>query len=347
MAAIIRSVARAKITLEGMTALEAYMKKQSDKHVAMNERVSPAKAMENRVARVEYEIAFLGNYTKDSIVSAAGPRLVDGGAFNYGAQAAARMGLRVAAITRLAREDWRVVEALAALGVDLFAEETPASTCLRLEYPSSNPDERLIYVTSSAGSFTPEQVAGIQARAFVLGPSFRGEVGLDVIEALVAQGARIAADVQGWVRVVREGKLAFEAWPEARLFLAHVDVLKADAVEAERLTGQADIHQAAQLLADLGPGEIVLTHRDGVLVLAGGQFHEAGFYPAALVGRSGRGDTCLAAYVSKRLSAPPERATIWAAALTSLKMEAEGPFRRDVGDVEALIRRKYSPAPDR
>jgi len=103
----------------------------------------------------EYEVAFLGNYTQDTIVSAAGARLVDGGAFNYGAHVAAQMGLRVAAITRLAREDWRVVEALTALGVDVFAEATPASTCLRLEYPSSNPDERLIYVTSSAGSFTP------------------------------------------------------------------------------------------------------------------------------------------------------------------------------------------------
>ena len=278
-----------------------------------------------------FDIAFLGNYTKDTIVSAAGTRIVDGGAFNYGAHVAARMGLRAAAITRLAREDWRVVEALAALGVDVFAEATPASTCLRLEYPSANPDERVIYVASSAGSFTPDQVAGIQARAFVLGPSFRGEVGLDVIQALAAKGARIAADVQGWVRVVRDGVLAFEAWPESSAVLAHVDILKTDAVEAEMLTGEADIHQAAGMLASLGPAEIVLTHRDGLLVLAEGQFHEAGFFPAELVGRSGRGDTCLAAYTAKRLSATPAEATIWAAAVTSLKMEAEGPFRRDIG----------------
>ena len=290
-----------------------------------------------------YDIAFLGNYTKDTIVSAAGTRVVDGGAFNYGAHVAAPMGLRMAAITRLAREDWRVVEALTALGVDVFAEATPTSTCLRLEYPNSNPDERMIYVASSAGSFSAAQVADVQARAFVLGPSFRGEVGLDVIQALAAKGARIAADVQGWVRVVRDGRLAFEAWPEARLYLSQVDILKADAVEAEWLTSEARIHRAARLLADLGPKEIVLTHRNGLLVLAEGQFHEAGFYPAALVGRSGRGDTCLAAYVSKRLTASPDQATLWAAALTSIKMEAEGPFRREVGDVEALIRQRYTP----
>jgi sugar/nucleoside kinase (ribokinase family) len=291
-----------------------------------------------------YDVAFLGNYTKDTIVSAAGTRLVDGGAFNYGAHVAAQMGLRAVAVTRLAQEDWRVVEALTRLGVDVLAEATPHSTCLRLEYPTSNPDERVIYVASSAGAFTVDQVAGVQAHAFVLGPSFRGEVGLDVIQALAVKGARIAADVQGWVRVARDGKLAYEAWPEARLFLARVTILKADAVEAERLTGEADIYRAARLLAGLGPGEIVLTHRDGLLVYAGGQFYEAGFFAeatAALVGRSGRGDTCLAAYTARRLAAPPAEATVWAAALTSLKMEAEGPFRRDIRDVEDLIRRKY------
>jgi sugar/nucleoside kinase (ribokinase family) len=288
-----------------------------------------------------YDVAFLGNYTKDTIVSAAGTRLVDGGAFNYGAHAAVAMGLQVAAITRLAREDWRVVKELTRLGVDVFAKATPHSTCLRLEYPSANPDERAIYVASSAGSFTPAQVADVQARAFVLGPSFRGEVGLDVIQALAPKGTWIAADVQGWVRVVRDGRLAFEAWPEAQPVLAQVDVLKADAVEAERLTGEADIHRAARRLADLGPGEIVLTHRDGLLVYAAGLFHEAGFFAEALVGRSGRGDTCLAAYTARRLAAPPAEATVWAAALTSLKMEAEGPFRQHIRDVEEFIRRKY------
>jgi sugar/nucleoside kinase (ribokinase family) len=307
---------------------------------------------------MEYEIAFLGNYTKDTIVSATGSRLVDGGAFNYGAHAAAAMGLRVAAITRLAREDWRVVEALEALGVDVFAEATPQSTCLRLEYPTSNPDERTIYVTDSAGRFDPAQVADIEAQVFVLGPSFRGEVGLEVIQALAGKGARIAADVQGWVRVVREGRLAYEAWPEAHQFLSPVSTLKADAVEARWLTGETDVHRAARLLADgrgyspgeysAGSTEIVLTHREGLTVLARGRFYEAGFYPEAAEGaqpgRSGRGDTCLAAYVSKRLSAPPAEATVWAAALTSLKMEAEGPFRRSIAEVEALIQQRYDPS---
>lgn len=124
--------------------------------------------------------------------------------------------------------------------------------------------------------------------------------------------------------------------------MAHLDVLKTDAVEAELLTGESDIKVAAQMIADMGPGEIVLTHRDGLLVYADGQYYEAGFFPQKLVGRSGRGDTSVASYMAKRLTASPAEATAWAAAVVSLKMEAEGPFRREMSEVEALIRTRYS-----
>jgi sugar/nucleoside kinase (ribokinase family) len=107
------------------------------------------------------------------------------------------------------------------------------------------------------------------------------------------------------------------------------------------LTGESDIAAAARILADMGPSEVVLTHRDGLLVYARGQYHAAGFFPQKLVGRSGRGDTCIGAYVAKRLKTSPAEATIWAAAVTSLKMEAEGPFRRDIAEVEELIARRY------
>jgi sugar/nucleoside kinase (ribokinase family) len=288
-----------------------------------------------------YDIAFLGHYTKDTIVSASGTRVVDGGAFNYGAHVAARMGLKVAAITRLAEEDFHVVDELRRLGVDVFVRATPESTCLRLEYPTSNVDERTIYVASTAGAFTPQEVRGLQARAFVIGASMRGEVSLQVIEELAKKDALLAADVQGFVRVARHGKLVGETWPEKQAVLAHMDVLKTDAVEAEMLTGETEVRVAAQLLADLGPSEIVLTHRDGVLVYAGGEFHKARFYPQELIGRSGRGDTCVAAYVARRLTASPAQATIWAAAVASLKMEAESPFRRGIHEVEDLIRMRY------
>ena len=288
-----------------------------------------------------YDVALLGHYTKDTIVSASGMRIVDGGAFNYGAHVTVRMGLKVAAVTRLAKEDRHVADELTRLGVDVFARFTPESTCLRIEYPTSNPDERVIYVTSSAGAFTTTEVESLEARAVIIGASMRGEVGLDVVEALKNKKTLIAADVQGFVRVARHGKLVYEDWPEKRKILACVDVLKTDAVEAKMLTNESDIKVAARILSEMGPREIVLTHREGVLVRADSRYYEEGFFPQELVGRSGRGDTCVAAYVAKRLTSAPDEATFWAAAVTSLKMEAEGPFRREIGLVEDLKCKMY------
>jgi len=291
-----------------------------------------------------YDIVFVGNYTKDTIISKKGTRLVHGGACNYGSNVAARIGLNVAVVTRLAREDRAVVESLENAGIDAFATYTASSTCLTLEYPTDDPDKRLMYVTGSAGTFTPDQVRDIDAKAFVLGPSFHGEIQLDVLNALRAKDTIIACDVQGYVRADVNGNAKYVKWDTAEMqeILARVDILKADAVEAEVITGEADKKRAAALLASYGPREIVLTHRDGLLVYAAGTYYEAKFTPKELIGRSGRGDTCIGTYTSKRLSEPPETAYIWAAAATSLKMEAEGPFRGTLNDIEAKIRTDYS-----
>jgi sugar/nucleoside kinase (ribokinase family) len=290
-----------------------------------------------------FDIVLIGNFTRDTIVSPAGTRMVDGGGFNYGAHVAAMMGLRTAAVTRLAKEDSRVVDALVRLGVTVFPAYTPHSTTLRLYYPTSNPDERVLSVTQTAGSFTPEQVRDLQSKVFLINGSIRGEVDLDVIRELKAKDTLLAADVQGFVRVVApDGTLVYAPWPEKEQVLSHIDIVKTDAVEAEMLTGTADIKAAAEIIASWGPREVVLTHRDGLLVLANGQFHEAPFCPRQLLGRSGRGDTCVASYVAKRLTTPPHEACLWAAAVTSLKLEAEGPIKKTVADVEELIERVYA-----
>jgi len=292
-----------------------------------------------------YDIAFIGNYTKDTIIDFQGERVVDGGAFNYGANVAARLGCRTCAVTRLSKQHRHVVEHLEKLGVDVFPEYTTESTRLRLVYPSGNPDERLIHVDSSAGSFGPEQVKDLDVRTAVVGASFRGEVGLEVLRTLRIRETRIALDVQGFVRIVRDGLLVAEPWPEKEEILALVQYLKADIAEAEILTGTRDLRRAARMLFGMGSKEIVLTHRNGVLVYDGRQFHEAGFFPRRLIGRSGRGDTCIAAYACRRLMFDPAEATIWAAAITSLKMEGNGPFSSSPEDVEHLIDKQFTCKP--
>ena len=65
------------------------------------------------------------------------------------------------------------------------------------------------------------------------------------------------------------------------------------------------------------------------------------FIPSMYHGRSGRGDTCIGAYMAMRLSVSPRKAGIWAAAVTSLKMEKLGPFDCSISEVEEILRLKY------
>jgi len=289
-----------------------------------------------------FDVVTLGNYTKDTIITAAGTQYADGGGVVYSAHAALSLGRKVAAITRLAREDFHVVRSLEEAGITVFATETPSSTLMRLEYPTENPDERKLTVADTAGSFTPEQVQAIDAKAFIISPSFRGEVPIEVIWALRAKDAMISADAQGFIRVRRpDGRLEHPPWPEQGEVLALIDILKADAVEAEALTGESDMKVAARALAAQGPREIVITHRDGIVVLAGGQILEVDFHARSMKGRSGRGDTCVGSYVAARLEYPPEEAILWSAATTSLKVATPGPFRGSFDDIVDLKEQQY------
>ena len=168
---------------------------------------------------------------------------------------------------------------------------------------------------------------------------------MDVVRALKDRNILVAADMQGFVRVLRGVELTYEPWDQMVSTLALIDVVKSDAVEAEFLTGEKDIYKAARFYADMGPREIVLTHKDGLLIYADGEYHALGFYPSRLDGRSGRGDTCIGTYIAMRLAKSSREAGIWAAAVTSLKMENPGPFNRSMEEVVDLIHAKYKHEP--
>lgn len=290
-----------------------------------------------------YDILIFGNYTKDTIVSKIGTRYVDGGGFNYGAHAAANSGKSVAAVTRLAEEDKHVVEILESQGVDVFPTYTPSSTHMRLEYPSDNPDERILTCTATAGTYTIDQFDGLEAKAILINGSVREEAPLELVKELKKRNSILVADAQGFIRIIDPDDVLIHAdWPEQREVLSLIDVLKADIVEAESLTGEKDLLKAAEKLFEMGPNEIVLTHRDGILVYANGEVFEETFKPKELLGRSGRGDTCIASYMSKRLTASPAEAIKWSAAVTSLKLEAEGAFKLGVTEIEKMISVNYS-----
>lgn len=289
-----------------------------------------------------FDVVYVGNYTKDTIITPDGKKFVDGGGMNYAAHAGKRLGINPAVVTRLSADDCYVVEDIRAAGIDCFPIYSPFSTLMTLEYKTRDVDKRELYVKSTAGTIKAEHLDGLVTKAVAVSPSLRGEVEPEFFEVLRKRdGIILAADVQGFVRVLRGENLLYEPWEEMERVLATVDILKSDAVEAHYLTGETDIEKAASAFAALGAKEIVLTHREGVLIHADGEFHHFKFHSQSMAGRSGRGDTCMGSYVAKRLSLPPREAGKWAAAVTSMKVEKIGRFDRSVAEVEAFIQRYY------
>lgn len=132
-----------------------------------------------------YDAVIFGNYTKDTIITPYETKQVDGGGFNYGAHALALLGLKVAAVTRLTRSDSHIVENIKKLGVHVFPEYTTNSTHMVLNYPSDNPDERILTCTQAAGSYSVDQFKELEAKAFLINASIRDEVPVEIGRAHV------------------------------------------------------------------------------------------------------------------------------------------------------------------
>ena len=286
----------------------------------------------------DVDVVMIGHFTKDRLVVDGASENASGGGVYYGSVALRHMGVRVAVVTRLHPDDFPRLDELKREGVQVFATPAPETSGIENIYDSADMERRICKPLGFAGPFRQEEIPDLSARIYLITPIIAGEVDLPLLKSLAARGP-VGLDVQGFVRVREDGHLVFRQWPDMAEGLAHVTYLKVDRAEAELLTGQTDLRVAARQLAAYGPpgNEVVVTQLSGVTVYADGQIYEAPFTPRSLDGRTGRGDTCFATYVGKRLSASPEEACRFAAAVTTLKQEQPGPWRGTLDDVEALL----------
>ncbi|MFH1928167.1 MAG: PfkB family carbohydrate kinase [Chloroflexota bacterium] len=287
----------------------------------------------------DVDIMMLGHFAKDRLVVDGVGEFASGGAVYYGSVALRHIGASVAIVTRLHSNDFPLLDELKREGVEVFATAAPETSGIKNIYNSADMERRICKLMAFAGPFQQEDIPDISARVYLITPIIAGEVSLALLKSLSARGP-VGLDIQGFVRVREDGELIFRQWPDMVEGLAHVTYLKVDRAEAELLTDQTDLRIAARQLATYGPREVVITQSSGVTVYADGETFEAPFTPRSLAGRTGRGDTCFATYVGKRLTLPAEEACRFAAAVTTLKQEQPGPWRGNLADVEALLTAK-------
>lgn len=285
----------------------------------------------------DVEILMVGHFAKDRLVVDGRGETASGGAVYYGGMALRRLGVRVGIATRMHPDDFPCLEELRAAGAEMFVTSSRETSGIENMYASADMERRNCKLLGFAGPFRIEDIPDVRAKVYLLVPIIAGEVDLPLLKAMAARGP-VGMDVQGFVRVPEGDQLIFKHWPDMREGLACISFLKVDRAEAELLTGETDLERAARALAAYGPREIVLTQSSGVTVYAGGQIFTAPFTSRSLAGRTGRGDTCFATYIGKRLAASAEEACRWAGAVTTLKQEHPGPWRGDLAEVEALLR---------
>lgn len=286
--------------------------------------------------QLEYDFLLFGHFAKDRNVIDGHGEICSGGAVYYAGIALKRIGMRVGVVTRLNSVDFPRLEELRQCGVDVFAQPAPDTSGIENSYNSDDMERRVCKLLGFAGAMQIADIPNVSARVYALVPIIAGEFDLAYLSTLAARGP-VALDVQGFVRMRQGRELVSRPWEQIAEGLRMVSFLKVDRAEAELLTGETDLGEAAKKLSDFGPREIVLTQSTGVTVFAEGEIHTAPFTPRSLAGRTGRGDTCFVSYLAKRLSAPPAEACRFAAAVTTLKQEKPGPWKGSLADVDRVM----------
>jgi len=289
---------------------------------------------------MNYDITFLGHMCIDEIVPYGGePHTAPGSAVLCGAMAAARAGARVAVVAKMAEADSSTLDPARDAGADVFIIPAPVTTCNRVVHPTPDVDVREMIMKCDAGFISLSEMPDIQTRFLHLAGISDREFTLELIGGLAGRGHSLSTDMQSFVRQVDTStrRIDFCDVPAKREIVAQMDRLKLDVVEAKLLTGFDDIERAACEIESWGCPEIVITESGGVLARVNGETLFEPFSNRNISGRTGRGDTTFAAYMTRRLTHSPAPSLKFAAALVSIKMETPGPFCGTLDEVLARM----------
>lgn len=270
-----------------------------------------------------------------------------GGPIRFSVASAVAGGNRVCAVTKYAPEDKALCDNLPLAPGDVYYHPSKKTMAMRSTFFTPNRERRRTEAVSMADPFTLEDIpADAAASVYHLATLMFGDIDPELIIALSGRGP-LALDVQGLLRCPDEtGEMVYRDWPEKTKYFPYVTYLKTDAAEAEVLTGLSDRYEAAKMIHSWGPKEVMVSHNTEMLVYDGKEFAVWPVKARNFSGRSGRGDTTTAAYITERLRTNMSEALRFATAAVSLKMETPGPLKASRAEIEAYME-EFLPDPSR
>jgi sugar/nucleoside kinase (ribokinase family) len=292
-----------------------------------------------------FDIAFIGHVCFDEVIPYHGkPHTAPGSAVMCGALAAARVGKRVAVVTRMALKDKNILEPMRQSGIELYVIPAAETTYMQVTHTSADVDDRQMVQLANAGFFSLADVPPLAARQVHLAGITDQEFNLGFIRGLKETGYRLSADMQSFVRQADpvSRRISFKDVPNKNEIAGLLDMVKLDIVEAKVLTGTNDLEQAALIFEAWGCPEILITRAEGVLARVNGKTFYEKFSNQSVAGRTGRGDTVFAAYLARRMDHNVPESLKFAAALVSIKMETPGPFGGTLAEVLARMQARHA-----
>jgi len=282
-------------------------------------------------------ITFIGHCTRDINVVFGERHIMLGGGVLHNALTASHLGAAVTVLTRCSQKDMPLVKGVfesASVKAVIFPGST--TTCIENVYKDNDPDNRVSKVLTRCESFNADTVSCVGDPVVHVNPLFVSEFPEALFEILRNKVKTLSCDAQGFVRwALEDGTLVLGKWAQCERFLPMLDIFKADNKEAQAMTGESDSREAVKHLHRLGAKEVILTYRYGVLVGDGKCIYEAEFGPYRLDRRTGRGDTCSAAYIFARCSGmAPSEAVKFAADVTTRKLQHPEEFKVPMGPAE-------------
>ena len=290
----------------------------------------------------QYDVLVIGPVSLDHNIDYLGnERKEVGGAVVASGFAAARSGNRTALFTKLNSKDASLDERFGPSGADLYWAESKATCSIRNQYFTADKEKRACTSMGVCDPFKFEELPDIDTKIYHFAGLVYGDFDGELFRE-ASQHGKVAVDVQCLLRHVEPDKtMAFHDWADKREYMPYIDYLKTDAAEAEILTGLTDRAEAAKLLYSWGAKEVLITHNTEVLAYDGERIYTCPIKARNLSGRTGRGDTTFAGYITERQHASIEEALLYCTALVSLKMETPGPFMGTREDVLNYIREFY------
>ncbi len=291
----------------------------------------------------KYDVMTIGHSSLDHNIDSDGSEIVEvGGAVLYSSASAYSLGHRVLALTKLAEGDEDRLSAFAVPRANIKVLPATVSTSIENRYLTPDKERRECRAIAKGDPFTKNDIPSDAVKIYHFAGLIYGDYEDGLIEYLAAKD-KVAVDVQGFLRHSdpETGKMYFEDWADKLKLFPKIHYLKTDAAEAEILTGQSDRYEAAKIMHSWGAKEVMITHNSEVIVYDGKKMYAVPIRARNLSGRSGRGDTTFAAYISERIAHSIEESLIWATATVSMKMEKPGAIRAQRRDILKYIKEIY------